>query len=129
MRTVFHSSITWRKEEPSMRILYGVIGVFKGRNCKKRPQIKKKIVLIHQENPPCQKSVAVMAKLHLELHPYPPYFLDLVPSDYCLFAGLKRILQGKRFGSNEEVIAETKVYFEVKDMSFYKKGIEMLEKR
>ena len=34
-----------------------------------------------------------------------------------------------RFGSNEVVIGETKACFEAKDKSFYKKGIEMLEKR
>ena len=38
------------------------------------------------------------------------------------------ILQGKRFGSNEEVISETEAYSEVKDKSFYKRGIELLEK-
>ena len=38
------------------------------------------------------------------------------------------MLQGKRFGSNEEVILETEVYFEAKDKSFNKKGIELLEK-
>ena len=43
-------------------------------------------------------------------------------------ANLKRMLQGKRFGSNEEVILETEVYFEAKDKSFNKKGIELLEK-
>ena len=39
------------------------------------------------------------------------------------------MLQGKRFGSNEEVIAETEAYFEAEDKSFYKHGIEKLEKR
>ena len=39
------------------------------------------------------------------------------------------MLQGKRFGSNEEVIPETEAYFESKDESLYKKGIEKLEKR
>ena len=34
-----------------------------------------------------------------------------------------------RFGSNEEVIAETETYFESKDESFYKKDTEKLEKR
>ena len=48
------------------------------------------------------------------------------PIDYYLFASLKRMFQGKRFGSNEEVIAETEAYFEAKNKSFYKKGIEML---
>ena len=36
--------------------------------------------------------------------------------------------QGKRFGSNEEVVAETEAYFESNDKSFYKKDIEKLEK-
>ena len=39
------------------------------------------------------------------------------------------MLQGKRFGSNGEVIADTKAYCEAKDKSFYKKGIEMVKKR
>ena len=38
------------------------------------------------------------------------------------------MLQGKRFSSNEEVIAETEAYFEAKDKSFYEKGINMLKK-
>ena len=39
------------------------------------------------------------------------------------------MLQGKRFGFNEEVIAETEAFLESKDKSFYKKGIEKVEKR
>ena len=39
------------------------------------------------------------------------------------------MLQGKRFGFNEEVNAETEAYFKSKDESFYKKGIEKLGKR
>ena len=39
------------------------------------------------------------------------------------------MLQGKRFGFNEEVIGETEAYFESKDESFLKIGIEKLEKR
>ena len=49
-------------------------------------------------------------------------------SDYWLFADLERILQGKRFGSNEEVVSESEAYFDAKDKSFYKNGIELLEK-
>lgn len=48
-----------------------------------------------------------------------------------LFTNLKKMLQGKNFGSNEEVITETEAYFdfEWKDKSFHKKGIEKLEER
>ena len=35
------------------------------------------------------------------------YSPNMTPSDYWLFASLKRMLYGKRFGSNEEVISET----------------------
>ena len=89
-------------------------------------------MLFHQEIAPYHKSIETMAKLHewhLEFFLHPPYSPDLAPSDYWLFADLKRMLQGKRFGSNEEVILETEAYFEAKEELFNKKGIELLEKR
>ena len=39
------------------------------------------------------------------------------------------MLQGKRFSSDDEIIAATEPYFEAKGKSFYKKCIESLEKR
>ena len=51
------------------------------------------------------------------------------PSDYYLFADLTKMLQGKRFGSNDEVIAETETYSESKDELSYKKCIVKFEKR
>ncbi|KAF7280391.1 hypothetical protein GWI33_006084 [Rhynchophorus ferrugineus] len=36
----------------------------------------------------------------------------LAPSDYFLFSDLKRMLAGKKFSSNEEMIAETEAYFQ-----------------
>ena len=59
--------------------------------------------------------MAKLHELHFELLPHPPYSPDLVTSEYDLLADLKRMLQGKRFGSNEEVIAQTEAYFEAKD--------------
>ena len=59
----------------------------------------------------------------------PTIFSISGPHDYCLFADLEEMLQGKRFGSNEEVIAETEAYFESKYESFNKKGIEKLDNR
>ena len=85
---------------------------------KTRSQIKKKKIFM-----------AKLHEFHFELLPHRPYSPDLTPSDYFLFADLKRMLQWKTFCSNEEVIAETETYFEVKDKSFYKKDIEMLVKR
>ena len=82
--------------------------------------MKKKKVLFHQDNAVCHKSIATMAKLHerhFELFPHPLCSPDLAPSDYYLFADLKRMLQGMRFGFNEEVIAKNEAYFEAKDKS------------
>jgi len=99
---------------------------------KKRPHLKKKKVLFHQDNALCHKSIKTMAKLHelgFELLPHPAYSPDLAPSDFFLFADLKRMLAGKKFSSDEEVIAETEAYFETREKSYYKNGIEKLYDR
>ena len=96
---------------------------------KKRPHMQKKKVLSYQDHAPYHNSMKTMVKLNelcFELLPHPPYFPDLSLS---AFADPRKMLQGKRFGFNEEVIAKTEAYFESKDESFYKKGIEKLEKR
>ena len=36
------------------------------------------------------------------------------------------MLAGKKFSANEEAIAEIEIYFEDKDKSYYKNGIEKL---
>ena len=68
-------------------------------------------------------------KLNFELLPHSPYSPYLAPSVYWFFADLKKMLQGKRFGCSEEVIAETAAYFDSKNESFYKKIIKKFEKR
>ena len=58
---------------------------------KKRPDMKKKKIIFHQDNAPCHKSLKTMAKLSelgYELLPHPPYSPDLAPSDYWFFADL-----------------------------------------
>ena len=72
------------------------------------------------------KTIAKLSESGYKLLPHPHLSPDLAPSDYWRFADLKKMLQEKRFGSNEEVIAETEAYFEANDKSFYKHGIEKL---
>jgi hypothetical protein len=43
---------------------------------------------------------------------HPPYSLDLAPSDYHLFPGLKNQLKGLRFSSDTEVIAAAETWLE-----------------
>ena len=69
------------------------------------------------------------SKTTLQIASAPTLFSSSGSQQLLLFADLKRMFQGKRFGSNEEVISETETYFEAKDKSFNKKGIELLEKR
>ena len=89
--------------------------------------VRKKI-LFHQDNAPCHRSLKLY-ELDFELLPHPPYSPDLAPRDSWLFAQLKKWLTERKFHSNNEVITECETYFEVQDKSFYKKGIEMLERR
>jgi [histone H3]-lysine36 N-dimethyltransferase SETMAR len=65
-------------------------------------------------------------ELGYELLPHPQYSPDLAPSDFLLFADLKRIFAGKKFRTNEEVIAETEAYFEAKEKLYDKNGIYKL---
>jgi hypothetical protein len=60
------------------------------------------------------------------LVPHPTVFW---PSVTFLFADLKRMLAGKKLNTNKEVIAETEAYFEAKEKSYYKNGIEKLYDR
>ena len=99
---------------------------------KKRPHMAKKNPMFQQDYAPVHKSMKTMVKLNdlrFELLPHSPYSPDLAPSDFYLFADLKKMLQGKRFSSDDEVITATEAYFEAKDKSFYKKAIDSLEKR
>ena len=51
------------------------------------------------------------------------------PQRLLALCGSQKNAPGKRIGSNEEVIAATEANFESKEKSFYKHGIEKLEKR
>ena len=94
---------------------------------KKQPQMKRKKVLFHQDNVPCHNDGKTTWIAFFELLLHPPYSPDLAPNNYWVFADLKRMLQRKKYVSNE-VISETGAYFEAKDKSFYKKVIKLLEK-
>lgn len=98
----------------------------------KRPHTANTKHLFHQDNAPIHKSMKSKVKLNhvrFELLPHPPDSPDLSPSNFYLFADIKKMLQGKRFASQDEVIAATEAFFEAKDNAFFKKGIELLEKR
>lgn len=62
-------------------------------------------------------------ELGFELLPTPVYPPDLA----TLFSDLKKMLARKKFNTDEEEIAETRVYFESKDKSYYENDIKRLK--
>ncbi|RLU18396.1 hypothetical protein DMN91_008753 [Ooceraea biroi] len=72
---------------------------------------------------------AKVMELRFQLVPHPPYSPDLAPSDYYFFPNMKKWLAGRKFYSNEEVIAKTNAYFAELDLSYYSEGINKLEQR
>ena len=66
--------------------------------------------------------------LKYDLLEHPPYSPDLAPSDFCLFPNLKKFVAGKRFSSNEEIIAAVEGSFTDVPESYFKTGIKLLEK-
>lgn len=92
---------------------------------KKTTIFEEKKVKFYHKNVPCHKSMKTMAKLHelvfqLLSDPHPMYFPDLASSDFFLFSEHKRMLAGKKFRSDEEVIAKTEVNFEATDKWYQK---------
>ncbi|XP_011069200.1 PREDICTED: uncharacterized protein LOC105155026 [Acromyrmex echinatior] len=60
----------------------------------------------------------------------PTVFSRLAPQRLLSVPKAQVVAPGKEiYTSNEEVIAETEAYFEGLDVSYYRKGIEMLENR
>ena len=65
--------------------------------------------------------------LRYEILLHLPYSPDLALSDYFLFPNMKTWLGGKRFSSNEEIIAVTNEYFEGFDNNNSLEGIKKLQ--
>jgi len=74
---------------------------------KRRGKVTKGFLFLH-DSAPAQRALATQKKLaYLDFQclDQPPCSLDLAPSDYHLFPGLKKKLKGRHFLSNAEVIA------------------------
>jgi len=64
-------------------------------NCEKKPGLRKKKTIFHQDNAPPYKIVLTMGKLrdvHYELLEHPPHSPDLAPSDFYFFSKLRLFL-------------------------------------
>jgi histone-lysine N-methyltransferase SETMAR len=50
---------------------------------------------------------------------HPPYSLDLAPSDYHLFPGLKKELKVRHFSSDKEVITAAETWLDGQTSDFF----------
>jgi transposase len=73
--------------------------------------------------------MATLVKLKWDVLPHPSYSPDLAPSDYHLFGPMKRVLGGKWFRNNDEVIAAVQSCIHEQPKTFFETGIKKLPKR
>jgi len=88
--------------------------------------------LFFQDNAPAHRALATQKKLAylgFQYLDHPPYFLDLAPSDYHLFPGLKKQLKGHHFLSDAEVAAATEKWLDGQPSEFFLSGLQKLEQQ
>jgi len=88
---------------------------------KRRGKFGKGVLFLH-DNAPAHRVLATQKKLaYLGFHflNHPPYSQDLAPSDYQLFAGLKKQLKGRHFSSDAEVIAAAVTWLDGQASEFF----------
>jgi len=84
-------------------------------------KVTKGVLFLH-DNAPAHQALATQKKLaYLDFQclDHPPYYLDLAPSDYHLFPGLKKQLKGHHFLSDVEVIAATETWLDGQPSEFF----------
>jgi len=95
---------------------------------KRRGKVTKGVLFLH-DNATANWALATQKKLAylgFQCLEYPPYSLDLAPSDYHLFPGLKKQLKGRHFSSDAEVIAAADTWLGAQTSEF---GFQKLEQR
>jgi histone-lysine N-methyltransferase SETMAR len=87
---------------------------------KRRGKVTKGVLLLH-DNATHRALVTQkkLAYLGFQCLDHPPYSLDLNPSDYHLFPGLKKQLKGRHFSSDVEVIAAAETWLDGQTSEFF----------
>ena len=98
---------------------------------KRRGKITNGVLFLH-ENAPAHRALPNQMKLiYLDFHSldHPPYSPDLAPWDYHLFSGLKKLLKGRYFSSDAEVIPAAETWLDGQYCEFFLSGLKKLEQR
>jgi len=99
-------------------LLVQVKDILKEKRCGK---ITKVVVFLH-DNDPAHQALATqkkLASLGSQCLDYPPYSLDLAPSDYNLFPGLKKQMKDRHFSSDADVIAAMETWLNEQTSEFF----------
>ena len=81
-----------------------------------------KWALFSHDNTPTHRAFATQKKLAylgFQCLDHPPYSPDLAPSDYHLFPGLKKQLNGSHFSPDADVIAATEAWLDGQHSDFF----------
>jgi len=97
---------------------------------KRRGKATEGVLFLH-DNAPAHWALATqnkLAYLSFQCLDHPPYSPDLAPSDYHLFPGLKKRLEGHHFSSNV-VIAAAETWLDRRSDFFFLSGLQKLQQR
>jgi hypothetical protein len=126
------ASIVWDQDASSSLIIFqrvnyqhGLIsanaieGHFEAKS-PRRGMVNNWVLLLH-DNAPAHRALATqnkLAYLGLQFLDHAPYFTDLAPSDYHLFPGLKKQLNGRYF-STDMFIAAAETWLDGQPSDFF----------
>ncbi|GBM07816.1 hypothetical protein AVEN_33099-1 [Araneus ventricosus] len=99
---------------------------------KRRNELRRKVVLFHQDNtrPHVGKMTGwTLYKLEWDLVQHLPYSPNMAASVFYPFSHLQLHLDGAIFNSNEEVMNESDLFLDSRVPQFFVEGIEKLPKR
>jgi len=88
---------------------------------KHRGKVTKGVLFLH-DNAPAHRALATQKKLAylgFQCFDHPPCSLDLTPSDYHLFPGLKKKLKGRHFSPDAEVITAAETWLNEQPSVFF----------
>ena len=88
---------------------------------KGRGKVTKGILFLH-DNAPARRALATQKKLAylgFQCLDYSPYSPDLAPSDYHLFPGLRKQLEGRHISSDAEIMVSAETRFDGQLSDFF----------
>ena len=109
-----------------------VLTYLKARIKRVRPNLAMDEVLFHHDNAPCHTNGQTREKIASfwwKTLSHPPYSPDLAPSDYHLFAPLKRHLKRNSYDGDNDYKTAVTAWLKQQPEEFYRRGIHNLARK